>query len=124
MVQIAAAALGDAAQVVGSVEVPLLVVEHQIVVDVGHRETVAHALQQVVGFAGQVDRLRQLRLLRDYNDRQLALGGTRLAKLGRGFERQRVGAPRAVGRRAILRHRRATGQQQADDAHQPSQGSR
>ena len=108
MVQVAAAAFDDAAQVVGPVEVPLLVGKHQVAVDVGHGKTVAQALQQVVGSAGQVDRLRQLLLRCDLDDRQDRCRNVRLVEPGRCLEFQRGllegGGGRGVG---ILRHRRA-----------------
>ena len=47
VVQVAAAALDHAAQRVRVIQIPLLVMENQRVVDVGHREALTHALVEL-----------------------------------------------------------------------------
>ena len=55
VVQVAPAALEDALQQIGPVQVPGLAVSYQRAVEVGHRKAVAHALPEVVGRRGEVD---------------------------------------------------------------------
>lgn len=55
VVQIAAAALEDAAQAVGTVEVPGLAIRHQRVVQVGHAEATANAFPQVLWRCGEIE---------------------------------------------------------------------
>ena len=47
---------GHATQVIRTVHIPLLVVEHEIVVDVGHGKAEADALENIVGFPDQIHR--------------------------------------------------------------------
>jgi hypothetical protein len=77
VVEIGTAAFDHAAQGIRPVLVPLLVMQDQVVVQVGHRKTVANAVPQVVFANGQVDAHRQLRSALNflYGQRVIATGG-------------------------------------------------
>ena len=76
MVQVRIATLDHTPQVIRAVQVPLLVIEHQVIVDVGHRESVADALKNILGFCRQVDGRQLLRCRGDFNRWQWS-GGSR-----------------------------------------------
>ena len=87
------AALDHPTQVVGPVHIPLLVVKNEIVVDIGHGEAVAHPLEKLFGFRGQIDGLGCRVRRGDFNGRQTAVGRQGRARLAFGsrFRRCRAG---------------------------------
>ena len=81
VVKIGAAALRHAAQGIRSIHVPLLVIEHQIIVQITHPETVADAVPDVVRGGGEIDAA-------DRVDRSPQfLGGQRVASAVHGCRR-------------------------------------
>jgi hypothetical protein len=68
--QIGPAALDHPAQRIGPVLVPLLIVERQVIIQVGHRKTVAQTNPEIVGLDGQVDRASHCRCWVHFVNRQ------------------------------------------------------
>ena len=109
VVQIGAAALDHAAQRIRPVQVPLLVVQGQVVVQVGHRETVAQTDPQIVRLGGQVDGARHGRGRANFVDdqgivharrRQRCCGrqhGEQCEALVAAFGKSRAGGQRCQG---------------------------
>ena len=56
-----------ASQVIRAVHIPLLMVEHEVVVDVGHGKAEPDALKNIVAVADQIDRLDGLARRRQFN---------------------------------------------------------
>jgi len=76
VVQVAAAALDHAAEVVGAIHVPLLLGEDQVAGQIGHRETVADADEEVIRRFGQVDGAGGCRMGGNLGRRQRLVGGS------------------------------------------------
>ena len=98
VMQVGAAALDHAAQRVWTVLVPLLVVQGQAVVEVGHCEAVTDAVPEVVTRGGQVDAARNDRRSNDLDGGEALAGRPRR---GRCEQRstERLVAIRRLGRR-------------------------
>ena len=97
VVEVHAAAVEDALQVVGARRVVGHLLAHQVVVEVGHGEALAHALPQVVGLRGAIDLAHPAQRLGDL----LALALERRRRLApRRARRCRQGAWLAEAERA------------------------
>ena len=85
VVQIGPAAFDHAAQGIGVVLVPLLMIEGEVIVQIGHRKTVADTIPQVVGRGGEVDAARRLQ------GGTYFMNGQRIFRAGLGGITQRAG---------------------------------